>query len=585
MRTLIACAGAACLVLTLAASARPDQLQLTVCAGDGTELDDLSPECIQKFLKNKKNSKVTSAAKFLERLQASAQGQRDEYGRHWIMMSRTESSQKATAKAPRFILPSKDSRKVFAFESRQSGAHPDNVEYIYFEDRNNIVDEQGKSLKNTFRFFEIQVSKQNVEPDDKDGNNCGVCHHGRPNWDAYDSWAGMLPFNRDRVYVHTPPEEEFAEEKAIKRVFRSVGNDPVAGQLPLPDGITCNGKAGNISICYDKTGTLPIQITPGGTPDPVGNVDVAFDVDKNLPSYPGPFVDLTVTQGGNYLVLGPGPGTDADEGRGVALFDQLTLLNAKRVAQELLDHDRSVVDIRPVALAIAKGCTDPSPEDDQQRYAPQDVLATLREYHEKSKIVTDLLKVNNRFEETDKHIEGFSDLVVDTGNRRASLPRAKANLQVRNVRGLMEANGDEPTIEAITQEVFRRSPQVFRPDKVTECTYPDPRGGDGCIVDREFDGVDGPGTRTFSNTKIALFRFFLEPSKVRVGRWSMSVKDRSLTYTFGDQLGGGIDKYLKEIKETLKAALGTEDCPTLAAQSLKSFQAVIDNDRLDYFRP
>jgi hypothetical protein len=52
-------------------------------------------------------------------------------------------------------------RKVFAFESRQSGANPDMVEYIYFEERNGVLDGQNRSLKNTFRFLEIDLSRRN----------------------------------------------------------------------------------------------------------------------------------------------------------------------------------------------------------------------------------------------------------------------------------------------------------------------------------------------------------------------------------------------------------------------------------------
>lgn len=63
----------------------------------------------------------------------------------------------------------------------------------------------------------------------------------RPHWDAYDSWAGMLPFNRDRIYQHARVNgrnEESVEAAAIRRIFKSLKDDPLYRELTLPNGIT-----------------------------------------------------------------------------------------------------------------------------------------------------------------------------------------------------------------------------------------------------------------------------------------------------------------------------------------------------------
>jgi hypothetical protein len=233
-----------------------------------------------------------------------------------------------------------------------------------------------------------------------------------------------------------------------------------------------------------------------------------------LVSYPGQ-ESVCVKQGGQYLRLHhSGKGDATDEGRGVALFDNFTRYNARRVAQELLDHPKEPVDIRPIALAIAMECVN---ADNLTNFAPQEALNEFANHHGMS----------------------FDALIEDTRERQESLPKEKADLQAENLGGsapfgLIRENDRQkrdPTPETITQQVFRRSIEGFEPDKVTRCLFDDET--DGCMIDREdYDG---------QTEMIALFRFFLEPpkkqvneSRVPVGTWSLSVLSRSRTYTFAD---------------------------------------------------
>jgi hypothetical protein len=507
-----------------------------------TFIADFTPLGIQTFLSN--NPDVITAAKFLERLRP------EDFKQYWIMMTKTESAQIGDgpgAVHPRFILPHKDATKVFGLEI--AGDNKEEIEYMQFD-----------STLNRFLFHLIDTPNRKVI---KNAPGCASCHAGRPNWDAYDSWAGALPYNRDRIY------QDSHEEAAVKRLLKNLRDDPIVKQLDLPDGITRDIN-GDVTITFDGWDPhLPI-----GTPADRVDVPYSKDVAGNV-IFPGPTGatdTVNVNRGGPFLTMHHSGRDDTDEGRGVALFDQLTAMNAMRVAQELLDNPRNVVDIRPVALAIANSCVDGTTLGD---YAPQAALDAFAVYHGMS----------------------FDGLRTDTRTRQESLPQKKADLQAVNVSGLITAiSGDpDPAVEFIVSDVFRRSNKgrvvedddLFKPDQLTGIpTGPNAFG----MVDRElYDDA---------TLKIALFRFFLEPSKVPVKTWSMSVrtdstsKRRNETYTFGDLFNL---KYLAKIVEMLgesemsdtsgtdKAKGKDKSCAQLAADSKDWFDKAITNNP-DFFK-
>ncbi len=269
-------------------------------------------------------------------------------------------------------------------------------------------------------------------------------------------------------------------------------------------------------------------------------------------------------------------GFTSDQGRGVALFDNFTPFNAQRVAQELADkwtketdakgNQVQVVDIRPVALAIAGGGSDaPCTFDltDLTPWAPQKALDAFLKF---------------------AGVKSFQDLYTDTFTRQHSLPQIKADLEAANVFALMKANGDNPDGEVITEEVARRSlygpPSQgadFIPDTVTKF-----------MIDREIYGDADPTMASNPTLQLALFRFFLQPSKEPVDKWSMSLfstnsgVDHSATYTFGDLFS---DNYPGQIVSVLGDATlgnGLKGSATSCAQLMKlsndSFTAAITNN-------
>ena len=351
----------------------------------------------------------------------------------------------------------------------------------------------------------------------------------------------MLPFNRDRIY------KDSEEEKAVKRLLKDLQGNSIVMQLKPPRGITPEGN-GNINITFDSGPDLGTDaVTCDSDGDGANDPDTveAFFMRGAPVSYPDG-ESVCVKQGGNYLTLHHSGRVDPDEGRGTALFDQFTALNAQRVAQELLSHPKEPVDIRPIALAIAKGCVNANNLTD---FAPQAALDAFERHHEMS----------------------FDELLEDTREQRGMLPKLKADLQAENLGGdppfgLIRENDPEkkkPSAETITQQVFRRSKQNFELDKVTECRTDSKI--DGCMIDRE-----RKATPTFfetESTTIALFRFFLEPPKVdpttgmevdksgvRVDTWSLSVLGRSQTYTFGDLFF----IYINQISDQLRTDAGLD---------------------------
>jgi hypothetical protein len=289
---------------------------------------------------------------------------------------------------------------------------------------------------------------------------------------------------------------------------------------------------------------------------------------------------VEVTQGGKFFLLRHSL-KGADEGRGVALFDNFTALNAQRVAQELLrlspPSNPRGVDIRYVALAIAKDCITDTTDATLGQYAPPKARAKFLGDH---------------------RVRNFNALLRDTDKRRKSLPRLKANMQAANLVSLIEANCAaektpkcDTTGATITREIARRSTANLFPPPAGTCPT------DDCLfvtdtltrfmIDREGARQLKDSPDQMETLQIALYRFFLEPVGVDVNNWSMSVNSeearspyhgapydmRSETYTFGDLFRA---EYIPEIQRVLTQALqGTDtSCAGLAKASLEAFKNV-----------
>ncbi|MBI4347287.1 MAG: hypothetical protein HY553_10560 [Elusimicrobia bacterium] len=373
----------------------------------------------------------------------------EEYRRNYIFMARSESVQPGTPASPRILTRSEDSRTIVSFNLTDP-----NVELVHFNGRD-------------WEFHRLELTRPRptflAHP-----AFCQACHGRRPNWDAYDSWAGQLPFHRDRVY------EGSEEEKALKRLFGQQPTHPILRSLILPEGV---------------------RVLRKGRGEPP-RYEVEIDYRSQEPEYTEDTPAGKVRRGGRYLVLGPRESGGKGDGQAVVMFDQLTSMNARRVALDLKESP-NFPRVRWVTRAILLGHV--RDEGDLRRYVPAAVL-----------------RQNER-----QFGRPYAVLLEETRRARRSLPALKADLQRKALEALLQANAQAEgrrlsraqLAHRVEQELRRRNPEQNRLDTT------------GAVVDREDYRAD---------VKIALLRFVLEPEGVRMDQWSMSSASRSRTYTFGD---------------------------------------------------
>jgi hypothetical protein len=567
-----------------------------------TSNEVIRPEDIQAYLTA--NTDVNSPQEFMAALLP-------EFKQNWILMSRSESLQTGTSEMPRILMPSRDARFVFTIGMRQHssypGAHPNAIEYMQWD-----------ATQKNFRFHEIVLDPIPVMDADGDGigviaarprgvsiddDKCSKCHSTRnvlnlnrsvtphvpgstigtdgippgsvqtknkPNWDAYDSWGGMMPFNRDRIYQGS------VEAAAFRKFFNPWTwrtNDSVRQmieQLRLqPPGVIADDLItrrrgglhdGHVNFAFDPVASRPVLSEPSPSPAPTPDPSISTNYEFNGATGTG--TASNVIRGGLYVLLrhaGDVASTGvAVEGRGVQLFDLLGgldgTLNQQRIADELINHRFATgsvpIDVRPIALALTQlqPCLAISGSTVISNPAITPALPPL---------TIDLSFFDGRNGMT------INQIVDDTRARTQSVPRRKADIQKFNFHrtgdvylagtdpaagsiqqyGSTTAAGTDTGFPRLRQEVFRRPLSPFPGDTGVM---------GGIYVDREdYD---------FNTERVGLYRYFLEPLGVSVDKWSMGVRGRSRTYSFADVFS----TYRSVIKPALDDSLGsTPDCATL----------------------
>lgn len=586
---------AACVVsMNVARSLRP---VFNLNAANAIEpLTAFTPEAIQTYLND--NPEVDTLAEFIKALPS-------DFKQNWILMTRSESLQTGTAEFPRILLPNASAQFVFSLgvaeHSSYPGAHPNAIEYMQWD-----------PAQKNFRFHEIILNHIDEMDHDADGvgviperdrgvsiddDKCSKCHSSRnvmsldrtvtppvpgtvgtdgippgsvkvknkPNWDPYDSWGGMMPFNRDRIYQGSV---EAAAFRKLLNPWTWQNNEPVLKiieQLELqPPGVPATHvftrrqggvNDGHINFEFDAVSPVLIEPAPVGSAAAIAN---NYRFDNN----PGSGPVTPAERGGVFITLHHSNIPTSDEGRGVRFFDALGGLassdlnmdgiadgnfNAQRIADELVTHSHATgsipIDIRPVALAIAKGnCL--------RRDMPNDRVVSN---------VGTALTVNGSFFDA-RHGLKINQLVDDTRVRTQSMPLRKADIEKQNLdrssdtyvtssaastNGLIQqygsatSAGPDTSLARIRQEVFRR---ITTTGACPGSSCPDSTVMGGVFVDRE----------VYGNTEtVSLFRYFLEPLGVSVDKWSTGVRGRSRTYAFADVFGS----YLNVLVSTLRQSL------------------------------
>ncbi len=548
-----------------------------------------------------------------------------EFKINWLLMPRSESLQTGTAESPRLLLPSADGRFVFTIgmteQSSYPGSHLNAIEYMQWD-----------VVQKNFRFHEIvlfrideldpdgdgvgviAVRPRNVYPDDA---KCPKCHSTRnlqsldrtdptapvtgriigtdgnppgsvnvknkPNWDPYDSWAGMLAFNRDRIYQGSSEAAAFRKllnpwtwrtNEPVRQIIEQLKLQPAgvpSGPLPgAPDHRITRLKGGTndglIKFGFDTSGPVITEPTPTGP----SSRPATYSFDRMV----GPTPGSTVFQGGLFVTLHHTFDPMQDEGRGVHLFDLLfgqgtpvppdtafSNLNSQRIANEVINHHFATgsfpIEVRPLALAIAKGCF--------SRSGTTVTSAPAR-------------PLNLPFFNARNGGLNIEDLVNDSRARAESLPLRKADIQKRTldrsgdpylwgnpspspaVNGLVQQYGDNTSagtdilMPRIRQEVFSRPtnaascPGIFCPDNTAMGRI---------YADRE--------EYLINTEQVALYRYFLEPLGVSVDKWSTGVRGRSRTYTFADVFGIFENTFIRDVEADLRPGPGTHPIPGLTA--------------------
>lgn len=539
--------------------------------------DDFTPERIRAYLNT--YPQVNSPARFLRALS-------DEYKENWILMARSESLQTGIAELPRILLPSADARYVFTIglsvHSSYPGAHPNAIEFMQWDpDQRN------------FRFHEIVLDAIPAMNEDADPGGlgqiparsrgiaiddakCSKCHSTRnvlnrspfpgttgvpigsvqaknkPNWDTYDSWGGMMPFNRDRIYQGS------VEAAAFRKLFNLWTwrtNDPVRSiieQLKLqPSGVPAahvitrtNGGAndGHINFAFDTT--APVFTEPVPSSSGLG-AEVPVTINYSFDGLIGTGSGNSVVRGGNFVTLHHPVDPLNDEGRGVRFFDALGgaagELNEQRIADELIHHRFATgsvpIDVRPITLAITNSCIRINTTTTPVTITPALPATVLGFFDARNGM-------------------NIAALLDDTRARAQSLPRRKADIEKITLdrtgdayfegtgNGLVQQYGAATSpgltvsLDRLRQDVFRRPVSPFPQDTTVM---------NGVYVDREHYTFN----TDYNSNLVTLYRYFLEPLGVSVDKWSMGVRGRSRTYTFADVFNGYTQVIQNELSQSL----------------------------------
>lgn len=556
-------------------------------------LTDFTPSGIETYLTN--FPFVDTVPKFIAALP-------DDFLQNWILMTRSESLQTGTAAMPRILMPSDDSRFVFSLglstSSSYPGAHPNAIEYMQWD-----------AIEKNFRFHEIIIDAIPTMDPDGDGvgvlpartrgvtvddEKCSRCHSTRniinhtatsgtsgitpgtikvknkPNWDPYDSWGGMMPFNRDRIYKGS------VEAAAFRKIFNPWhwrNNDfvrEIIEQLHLqPSGVPIDdeisrivGGANDGLIRFPFDDTTPVLIEPN--PDGITTISTNYNFNNTASG-----AATEVERDGSFVTLHHSVNPTSDEGRGVQLFDTIGgldgNLNQLRIADEVESHRWATgnyfVDTRPLAFAISRNCFSINSASNTVTSSPAHGI-NLGFFNSRNGMM-------------------INQLVNDTRTRMESVPRRKADIQKLNLNrngdlysvgteaGVIQEYGGDTSagsttsLERIRQDVFRRRPLSSQEDNTVMA---------GIYVDREDYGANV--------NIISLFRYFLEPLGISVDKWSLGTRGRSRTYAFADvfTLGG----YQNALNNALSSSLGlspSASCATiipLVNSSLASLPDVND---------
>ncbi len=547
----------------------------------------ISPQGIQDFLEE--YTFITTPDRFLKALPP-------EYKDNWIMMTRSESLQTGTAKYPRIILPSADAQHIFTIGLSPHPsfplAHPNVIEYMQWDpDSSNfrlheivldvvppmgVLGERRRMvIQDDPKCFHCH-STQNVINKSSHVGTTGipslarpneiVLSKAKPNWDTYDSWAGMLAFNFDKIFKGS------IEEKAFRHIlnvwnWRGTEKDEqirkILHQLELqPEDAHPEDQISRNIDEVDNEEHLTIAF---------GRLPAPFERTTNYNFGDPAEAPTTFHQAEEpHIVLVHSENIGGDAGRGSILWDRLggqpTLngppsANWLRITDEIVSHRFATgghsFDVRPLVLAIAS------------RYIVMQNGQAVFDLNDEAFLphVQAFFDARNGFGSAlYPEIQNLSDLLGDTEARSKSMVTRKVDLQRTNIdrtfpsvgggsrpkdpyavsgeNGLLQEYGDLESIsvDSLRKVIFQRSTATGPVSSLID-------GG----VYTEIEDYESPQGRQ-NLEQITLFRYFLEPLGVSVSTWSMGARARSGTYAFSTDMFNGhlITTLITTLRDTLQ---------------------------------
>lgn len=581
-------------------------------------LTDLTPSGINTYLTTV-GSSVNTAAEFVAALPL-------EFRENWILMTRSESLQTGTTQFPRILLLNQNATAAFTLglapHSSYPGAHPNAIEYMQWD---------GTPNQKNFRFHEIIVAPvpnldeigagsgvfrfpaRNTRGVSEDDQKCFACHStsnvrnrgtlpgttgnpigsvkfkSKPNWDTYDSWGGMLAFNRDRIYKGSIEAATFRRlmnlwtwqtNEQVRSVIEQLALQPSTATRPEDaitrwDTATTGGGAndGHIRFAFDPPFPTVANEPLPASASPSIDINASYAFDRLTPTAAA----SPVVRNTDFVVLQhtdvPGAGAprfSADEGRATNFFNNLYLgLNPQRIVDEMTPRAPATsifatggvpIDVRPIALAIARNCITVSGGGTGSSLGATQTISGVTD-----PAVLAFFNARNGLT--------FNEVYDDTRRRAQSMTRRKADIQKRNLDrtndpyvagadpavGLIDLDGGAtdglvPAEPAATRRLRQLRQEVFR--RPIDAGHEDETAMGRVYVDREDDSTDGTSDTT---GKMALFRYFLEPLGVPVDKWSMGVRGRSRTYSFADNFTV-MNSYNDTFQRELGTSLGVSTC-------------------------
>ncbi|MCI5167394.1 MAG: hypothetical protein D3903_15195, partial [Candidatus Electrothrix sp. GM3_4] len=458
------------------------------------ELTVFTPKGIGRYLETV-GSTVNTQAEFVAALP-------EEFRQNWILMTRSESLQTGTGEFPRILLVSEDSEKAFSLglaeHSSYPGSHPNAIEYMQWD-----------NTQKNFRFHEIVIkdipNMDKIAPGvfrfpkrargfTEDDPKCFACHStqnvrnrgttpgttgnpigsvkwkNKPNWDTYDSWGGMLAFNRDRIYKGSIEAAAFRKlmnlwswqtNEAVRSVIEQLElqppwvTDTVRPQDRIKRWDTAGQEGGptdgHIYFDFDfnfdedlpspevENEPIPIPETVEDVPIPEATVAVDYTFNRSNSNV----TPSTIVRNNVFVVLqhskkGTGPRFGVDEGRGTNFFNNLYQdLNPQRIVDEISPQGTAInilatgsteIDVRPIALAIAQGCI--KVKDGSDITLPHSILGVPSSPATAATAATAAAAF--AFFDARNGMK-FNDLYADTFQRAASISRRKADIQKLNL--------------------------------------------------------------------------------------------------------------------------------------------------------